>query len=70
MGRIRLQRHSYRNKEEHKAILSPVPINTDPFVMPKAPFVMESHSFNLKLHSVSYDPLQAPHGNPEDWISY
>lgn len=48
MGQIQLQRHSYRNKEDHKAILSPVPINTDPFVI-------ESHSFKLRLPSVSHD---------------
>lgn len=63
MGQIRLQRHSYRNKEDHKAILSPVLINADPFVI-------ESHSFEPKLHSLSHDALQAPHGNPEDLISY
>ena len=64
MGQIQLQRHSYRNKEDHKAILSPAPINTDPFVT-------ESHSFKLRLHSISYDTLlQTLHGNPEDLISY
>lgn len=63
MGQIQLQRHSYRNKEDHKAILSPVPINADPFVI-------ESHSFQLKLHSISDDTLQALHGNLEDSISY
>lgn len=63
MGRIRLQRHSYRNKEDHKAILSPVPINADPFVT-------EAHSFQLKLHSISDDTLKALRGNPKDLISY
>lgn len=34
------------------------------------PFVIGSHSFQLKLHSISDDTLKAPRGDPEDLITY
>lgn len=56
-----VQRHSYRNKAGPQRCPVPGCINADPSVI-------EPHSFSLKLHSVSDDTVQAPHGNPEDLI--
>lgn len=47
MGRIQLQRHSYRNKEDHKAILSPVPINAD-LIRYRIPFIPAKAIFNIR----------------------